>query len=94
MKHRTNQARAERKTRKLTELMTKRHDDQKKQIHTTFHEKPSYAAIMSSVRQKTSLLTIRAAHAARDITKIVLFPRILWSEGTYIRAKHGELKSS
>jgi len=83
MKHRTNQARAERKARKLTELITKRRDDQKKQIHTNFSEKPGYAAIMASVRLKTSVQTIRQAHPGRDIERIYLMPKIMWSNGTY-----------
>ena len=94
MKHRTNQARADRKARKLTELITKRHNDQKKQIHTNFSEKSGYAAIMASIRLKTSVQTIRQAHPGRDIARIQLMPKILWYTGTYIRAEHGDFASA
>jgi hypothetical protein len=94
MKHRTNIQRAERKTRKLTELMAKREASKNKQIHTTHHEKPGYSAIIAQVRLKTSVQTIQAAHPGRKIERIQLMPRILWSEGTYKTKEHGRLKSA
>ena len=81
MKHRTNQARAERKARKLTELIKHNKELKAKQIHTTFHEKPGYAAIMAMVHLKTSIQTIRQAHPGRDISRIQLMPKILWTTG-------------
>ena len=94
MKHRTNQQRAERKIRKATELKAKTLESQKKQIHVDFHQKPGYASIIASVQSKTSHWIIRNAHAAREITKKILSPRILWAEGTYNRKEHGKLKAS
>ncbi len=94
MKHRTNRQRAERKARKLTELMAKTKASTKKQIHTTFHEKPGYASIIAMVKLKTSVQTIRAAHPGRGIARIQLFPKILWNTGTYIRADHGDFASA
>jgi len=94
MKHRTNQARAERKNIKAIARSKKLDADQAKQIHTAYHSKPSYAAIMNSIRQKTSVITIRNAHARLNISRIKLFPKILWTTGTYILAKHGKLSST
>ncbi len=94
MKHRTNQQRVERKARKLTELIKHNKELKAKQIHTTYHEKPGYAAIMSMVRQKTSVQTIRNAHPGRDIARIQLMPKMIWNTGTYIRAEHGDFASA
>ena len=93
MKHRTNRQRAERKLRKATELQAKT-DAQPKQIHTSWHSNPGYEDIMRSIRQKTSVITILNAHARRGIKKIMLFPRLLWTNGTYNRKEHGKFKST
>lgn len=93
MKHRTNQQRVARKERKLTELQAAI-ATRPKQIHTTYHSNPGYAEIMGQVRLKTSIQTIRPAHPGRDIARIQLFPKILWSSGTYIKSEHGLLKTS
>ena len=93
MKHRTNQQRAERKLRKATELQAAI-ASKPKQIHTSYHQKLGYSEIIQLVRQKTSMITILKTHARKGIEKIVLAPRLLWSEGTYRRAEHGKLKST
>lgn len=90
MKWRTNQERAARKERKQQELIEV--NKNRKQVHTIFHNKPGYHAIISSVKEKTSLITITAAHARDKIKKVILFPRILWINRTYVSAIHGPLK--
>ena len=91
MKHRTNRQRAERKHIKAIAL--KEANATKKQIHIEHHIKHGYSTIMQLVRQKTSLITILNAHARKGIAKISLFPNLLWNNGTYVKAIHGELKT-
>ena len=89
MKFRTNRERLERKLKKATTL---KESKKGKSYHASSHFRPGYSTIIQMVREKTSLITIRHAHAARGIEKQVLFPRLLWNNGTYVRKIHGEFK--
>ena len=93
MKHRTNRQRAERKLAKAVAIKAAL-VAKPKQIYTTWHSKATYNNIISSVRAGTSLITILNAHARKGISKIVLYPKLLWSRGTYIFKEHGKLKSA
>ena len=91
MKFRTNRQRAERKLDKAMALKAAIAAEPK-QIHTTYHSKAGYSEIITSIRAKTSLITILNAHTREGIAKIMLYPRLLWSRGTYRLKEHGKLK--
>jgi hypothetical protein len=93
MKHRSNNERIARKLRKAQKRKAKALAESK-QIHVTHWRKPGYAEIMASVRSKTSHWVLRQAHRSRGITKLLLHPKLLWTNGTYNRANHGKLKPS
>ncbi len=87
MKFRTNRERAARKERKAMEIK----DSKKKQLRISYHARAGYHTIISAVKEKSSLIIIRNAHPGRKIEKKILFPKMLWARGTYIRKEHGPL---
>lgn len=88
MKFRTNEQRRERKERKALEII----GNKKKQIHVSFHKKATYYDIIQSVKQKVYHIIIGNSHKRKGIEKKILFPKILWNNGTYVKKMHGKLR--